>query len=46
MNKPKVVQVLAVPDGFRVEAPSAADKLAPMETRPDDLCEHEIQSKR
>ena len=46
LDREKAVQVLRIPEGFRVEAACAIGKLAPKETLPDDLREREIQSKR
>lgn len=46
LDREKAVQVLGIPEGFRVEAACAIGKLAPKETLPDDLREREIQSKR
>lgn len=46
MDRDKAVQVLGIPEGFRVEAACAIGKLAPKETLPDDLRERERQSQR
>ncbi|HEX5935216.1 MAG TPA: nitroreductase family protein [Pseudorhizobium sp.] len=46
LDREKAVQVLGIPEGFRVEAACAIGKLAPKETLPDDLREREIQSQR
>ncbi|MCJ8519813.1 nitroreductase [Pseudorhizobium tarimense] len=46
MDREKAVEVLRIPDGFRVEAACAIGKMAPKETLPDDLRAREIQSQR
>jgi nitroreductase len=46
MDREKAVQVLGIPEGFRVEAACAIGRLAPKETLPEDLREREKQSQR
>jgi nitroreductase len=46
MDREKAIQMLDIPEGFRVEAACAIGKLAPKETLPDDLQERETQSRR
>jgi nitroreductase len=46
MDRDKAVQVLGIPEGYRVEAAAAIGKIAPKETLPEDLREREVQSQR
>ncbi|HEX2146229.1 MAG TPA: nitroreductase family protein [Pseudorhizobium sp.] len=46
MDREKAIQMLDIPEGFRVEAACAIGKLAPKETLPEDLQERETQSRR
>lgn len=46
MDRDKAVQVLGIPEGYRVEAACAIGRLAPKETLPEDLREREKQSQR
>ena len=46
MDRDKAVQVLGIPEGYRVEAACAIGRLAPKATLPEDLREREKQSQR
>ncbi|MFN7103648.1 MAG: nitroreductase family protein [Pseudorhizobium sp.] len=46
MDRDKAVQVLGIPEGYRVEAAAAIGKIASKETLPEDLREREVQSQR
>ena len=46
IDRAKVMEVLGIPDGFRVEAGLAIGKIAPKETLPEDLMKREVPSTR
>lgn len=46
IDRERAMQVLGVPDGFRVEAGLAIGKIAPKETLPEDLMKREVPSGR
>jgi nitroreductase len=46
IDRAKAMEVLGVPDGFRVEAGLAIGKIAPKETLPEDLMKREVPSTR
>ncbi|AOF89105.1 nitroreductase family protein [Sinorhizobium sp. RAC02] len=46
IDREKAMQVLGVPEGFRVEAGLAIGKIAPKETLPEDLMKREVPSTR
>jgi nitroreductase len=46
IDREKAMQVLGVPEGFRVEAGLAIGKIAPKETLPADLMKREVPSTR
>ena len=46
IHKDKIVDMLKVPEGYRVEAGVAVGKLAASDTLPEDLAEREVPSKR
>ena len=46
MDRDKAVQMLGIPEGYRVEAAAAIGKIAPKETLPEDLRAREIRSQR
>ena len=46
IDREKAMQVLGVPEGFRVEAGLAIGKIAPKETLPEDLMKREVPSGR
>ena len=46
IDRAKAMQVLGIPDGFRVEAGLAIGKIAPKETLPEDLMKREVPSTR
>lgn len=46
IDREKAMQVLGVPEGFRVEAGLAIGKIAPKETLPKDLMKREVPSTR
>ncbi|MCF6369040.1 nitroreductase family protein [Rhizobium halophilum] len=46
MDREKAVEVLQIPEGFRVEAACAIGRMAPKETLPEDLRAREVQSQR
>jgi nitroreductase len=45
-DKEQAVELLAVPDGYRVEAAAAIGKIDEPNTLPEDLAEREVPSKR
>jgi len=45
-DKEKAVEVLGIPEGYRVEAAAAIGRIADKSTLPDDLREREVPSKR
>ncbi len=46
IDRAKAMEVLGIPDGFRVEAGLAIGKIAPKETLPEDLMKREVPSTR
>ena len=46
INREKAVEVLGIPEGFRVEAAVAIGKIAAKETLPEDLMKREVPSGR
>jgi nitroreductase len=46
IDRAKAMDVLGVPEGFRVEAAVAIGKIAPKETLPEDLMKREVPSGR
>jgi nitroreductase len=46
IHKDKIIEVLKVPDGYRIEAGVAIGRMTAKDTLPDDLAEREIPSKR
>jgi len=46
IDREKAIEVLGVPEGFRVEAGLAIGKIAPKETLPEDLMKREVPSGR
>lgn len=46
IDRAKAMEVLGIPDGFRVEAAAAIGKIAPKETLPEDLMKREAPSTR
>ena len=46
IDRAKLMDVLGIPDGFRVEAAAAIGKIAPKETLPEDLMKREVPSTR
>ncbi len=46
IDRPKAMDALGVPEGFRVEAAVAIGKIAPKETLPEDLIKREVPSGR
>ena len=46
IDRAKAMDVLGIPDGFRVEAAAAIGKIAPKETLPEDLMKREVPSTR
>lgn len=46
LDKEKAVEVLGIPEGYRVEAAAAIGRMADRSTLPDDLAQREFPSKR
>ncbi|CDZ66800.1 Nitroreductase [Neorhizobium galegae bv. orientalis] len=46
LDKERAVEVLGIPEGYRVEAAAAIGRMADRTTLPDDLAEREFPSKR
>jgi len=46
IDRTKAMEVLGIPEGFRVEAAVAIGRIAPKETLPDDLMKREVPSTR
>jgi nitroreductase len=46
IDRAKVMEVLGIPEGFRVEAAVAIGRIAPKETLPEDLMKREVPSMR
>ena len=46
IDRSKAMDVLGIPDGFRVEAAAAIGKIAPKEILPEDLMKREVPSTR
>ena len=46
MSREKAMEVLGVPEGYRVEAAVAIGRLADRDTLPEDIRKNEVPSKR